>query len=262
MKYILVTGANGGMGKSCIKKLTEKGYNVIAIDRTECDDEKVLSIVADVTDEQSLKNAYDKIEAYTKELYAVVHLAGIYMLDSLVEMSGDDYKRIFDINVHGAFLVNKTFLPMLKKGSKVIIVTSELAPLDPLPFTGVYAVTKSALDKYAFSLRMELQLLDISVSVLRSGAVETSMLGVSTTALDKFCNNTKLYSCNAKRFKNIVESVEARSVSPERVAKKLLNIMSAKKPHFAYKLNRNPLLLLLNILPKPLQFKIIKMILK
>ena len=49
-------------------------------------------------------------------------------------------------------------MPLLKKGSKIIITTSELAPLDPVPFTGSYAVTKGALDKYAYSLRMELQL--------------------------------------------------------------------------------------------------------
>lgn len=262
MNYVLVTGACGGMGKACVKMLTENGYKVIALDRIKCETENVFSVVADITDEESIKTAFEKVQEITTELFAVVHLAGMYMLDSLVEMETSNYKKIFDVNVIGAFVVNKTFLPMLKKGSRIIIVTSELAPLDPLPFTGVYAVTKSALDKYAFSLQMELQLLDISVSVLRSGAVETSMLGVSMSALDAFCNNTKLYSCNAKRFKNIVNSVEARSVKPEKLAKKLSSIISSRHPRFIYKLNRNPLLLLLNILPKPLQLKIIKIILK
>ena len=158
--------------------------------------------------------------------------------------------------------MNRIFLPMLKTGSKLLLVTSELASLDPLPFTGIYAITKSTLDKYAYSLRMELQLLGISVSVLRSGAVNTSMLGVSTTALDSFCKNTKLYSCNAKRFKRIVDAVEARSVSPEKLAKKISKILNKRSPRFAYKLNRNPLLLLLDVLPKELRFKIIKLILK
>ena len=73
--------------------------------------------------------------------------------------------------------------------------------LDPLPFTGIYAVTKAALDKYAYSLRMELQLLGIGVSVLRAGAVDTGMLGASTDALDRFYDSTRLYTCNAERFK-------------------------------------------------------------
>ena len=75
--------------------------------------------------------------------------AGVYMLDSLVEMETESFKKIFDINVNGVFLVNKIFLPLLKKDSRILITTSELAPLDPLPFTGIYAITKSALDKYA-----------------------------------------------------------------------------------------------------------------
>jgi short-subunit dehydrogenase len=83
-----------------------------------------------------------------------------------------------------------------------------------LLFTGIYAVTKSALDKYAYSLRMELQPLGINVSVLRSGDVSTNMLGVSADALDRFCSSTNLYSCNASRFKRIVDRVEARGISP------------------------------------------------
>jgi NAD(P)-dependent dehydrogenase (short-subunit alcohol dehydrogenase family) len=177
-------------------------------------------------------------------------------------MKTEDFDRIFDINFRGVYLVNKTFLPLLKNGSKILITTSELAPLDPLPFTGIYAVTKSALDKYAYSLAMELQLLGIKVSVLRAGAVETKMLGASMNALDKFCEETKLYSCNATRFKKIVNSVEARSVPPQKIAKKSVRIIEKKKPRFAYSINRSPLLLLLNILPKKFQLWIIKKILK
>ena len=184
------------------------------------------------------------------------------MLDSLVEMETDSFKKIFDINVNGVFLVNKIFLPLLKKNSRILITTSELAPLDPLPFTGIYAVTKAALDKYAYSLKMELQLLDIKVSVLRAGAVSTNMLGVSTTALDKFCEKTRLYSCNAKCFKNIVEGVEARNIPPSKIAKKAFDIIKKQKPKFAYNINRNPLLLMLNILPKSLQLFAIRQILK
>ena len=151
---------------------------------------------------------------------------------------------------------------MLGNGSRILIVTSELAPLDPLPFTGIYAVTKAALDKYAYSLRMELQLLGITVSVLRAGAVKTQMLGVSTDALDRFCEGTKLYSCNAARFKQIVGSVEARNIPPEKIAQKAIWILKKKNPRFAYSINRNPLLLLLNALPKSLQLFAIKIILR
>ncbi len=263
MKYVLVTGAYGGMGKAVTAALQKAGYYVFALDKkVDSAEENVMPIEADLTDGASLQAAFDKVSKKTDNLYAVLHFAGIYTLDSLVEMDEDAFVRAFNINVFGAYRVNKLFLPLLNNGSKIIITTSELAPLDPLPFTGIYAITKSTLDKYAYSLRMEVQLLGISVSVLRPGAVNTGMLGVSTDALDAFCKKTKLYSCNATRFKRIVDKVEARNVPAEKIAKKTVKILNKKKPKQVYKINRNPLLLLLNVLPKSWQTKIIKLILK
>ncbi len=266
MKYVLITGAFGGMGKRTCELFSKNGFTVFALDKNIPDDinrnERILPIKADVTEICDVENAMRTVKNTTDTLFAVIHFAGIYMLDSLVEMSQNDYERIFKINVFGAFNVNKVFRPMLKGGSRILIITSELAPLNPLPFTGVYAISKGALDKYAFSLRMELQLADIYVSVLRAGAVDTGMIDASTVALDRFCENTELYTCNGKRFKKIVDSVEARKITPEKLAAKSYKIVTRKKPSFAYTINRNPLLLLLNLLPKNLQFRIIKKVLK
>lgn len=263
MKYVLVTGAYGGMGLSTVKELCKKGFTVLALGKNIKEEmPNVVPIQADITDVKSVENAFEKVKEITDELYAIVHFAGIYMLDSLVEIKEEDFEKIFRINVFGAYYINKTFLPMLSPGSRILITTSELAPLDPLPFTGIYAVTKSALDKYAYSLKMELQLLGIYVSVLRAGAVSTGMLNVSINALERFCKKTSLYKCNADRFKKIVNSVESKSVDSKKIALKTLKILESKKPRFIYKINRNKLLLLLNAIPNQMQFFIIKKILK
>ena len=262
LKYGLITGAYGGMGYATVKALADNGYTVFALDKRVGESEKnVIPLQADVTDITSIKQAFEQVKSVTDELCAVIHFAGVYMLDSLVEMPENDFERIFQINVFGAFYVNKTFLPLLKSSAKILLTTSELAPLDPLPFTGVYAVSKSALDKYAYALKMELQLLGINVSVLRAGAVSTGMLGTSTDALERFCEKTRLYGCNAERFRKIVNSVEAKSVAPERIAKKVVAILQKKRTKFAYAINRNKLLLLLHALPTRIQCTIIKRIL-
>ena len=263
MKYVLVTGANGGMGKSVCALLVQNGYTVFALDIVPPESAKnVIPLQADVTDAESLGIAFETVKAQAPELYAIIHLAGIYTLDSLAEMPDEKFERAFKINVFGAFYVNKIFLPLLISGGRIIIVTSELAVRDPLPFTGIYGITKTALDKYAYSLRMELQLLDISVSVLRAGAVDTGMLSSSTRQLDEFTENTKLYSCNAKRFKEIVDRVEARKIPPEKLSKKLYSILTKKRPRFAYSINRNKLLILLDALPVRARFAVIKRVLK
>ncbi len=263
MKYVLVTGACGGMGRAVVKALSDNGYFVIALDKNICEaSDNVMPIQADITDDYGVASAFERVRAITDELFAILHFAGVYMLDSLIEISAEAYDKIFDINVRGVFIVNKMFLPLLKRGGRIVITTSELAPLDPLPFTGIYAVTKGALEKYAYSLRMELQLLGIYVSTLRAGAVDTGMLGVSTAALERFCDKTELYRCNAARFRKIVDTVEARCVPPEKIAKKTVSVLKVRKPRFAYAVNRNPLLLLMNMLPKRVQLWAIRQVLK
>ena len=194
-RYVLITGAYGGMGRAAVTAFQKEGYCVFALDKKVGEaEENVVPIEYDATDVESVKRAFSLVKSHTDVLDAIVHFAGIYTLNSLVEIGEEEFKRIFDVNVFGVYRINKAFLPLLRRGSRIVVTTSELAPLDPLPFTGLYAVAKSALDKYAYSLRMELQLLGIFVSVLRPGAVETELLNVSTRALDAFCDETKLYS--------------------------------------------------------------------
>ena len=265
MQYILVTGASGGMGSATVRMLCKSGYTVIALDRSFPDtavDDNVIRITADVTSPESIISAAEKVKEITAQLFAIVHFAGIYLLDSLLEMEDADFRRIIDVNLCGAYLVNRHFASFLRKGSRVLMLTSELAVLDPLPFTGIYAVTKGALDRYAYALRMEAQLCGISVSVLRAGAVQTGMLGVSTRALDRFCEKTERYACNAARFRRIVDNVEAKSIPPEKIAEKVISILQNHAPAFSYSINRNPLLYLYGLLPKRVQLWAIRLILQ
>ena len=189
-------------------------------------------------------------------------MVGIYDADSLVEIDEERMRRIFEINVFGAYRTVKTFLPLLRSGSRVVLVTSALADLDPLPFTGLYGITKSTLDKYAFSLAMELQLLGMRVSVIRPGAVETPLLGGSVKSIKAFTGRTSLYPNVAAKFLKVTDAVEAKAVPPERVAQKVKKALTAKHPRHTYSLNRNPLLRLYGVMPKRLKLFAIRTVLK
>ena len=129
MKTILITGANGGMGRATVDWFAARGYRVFALDRDECAPrENVIPICADVTDERSVTAAFEAVSNETQELCGILHLAGIYMLDSLVEMQPSEFERAFRVNLGGAFLINRTFLPLLKKskiGALVANISSE-----------------------------------------------------------------------------------------------------------------------------------------
>ena len=120
---------------------------------------------------------------------------------------------------------------------------------------------KFAVEQYAAALRMELQLLGYRVIVIRPGAVDTGMLPASTVKLERFCTETRLYAVNAERFRRIVGRVEARKVSPDRIAAVVWRSLVVSRPRLVCAVNRNPLLLLLNTLPRRLQLWIIRKIL-
>lgn len=263
MKKVVISGCSGGMGLGTLKKFSESGYFIYGLDIKEPAEqlENVKFIKTDLRNLSDIEKAFEIISKEVKEIDSIISLAGIYDLNSLIEMSEEDFIKIFDINVFSIYRLSKVFTPLLKNKGKIILISSELAPLDPLPFTGIYAISKATIEKYAYALRMELQLLDKQVVIVRPGAIDTSLLDVSTTRLNEFVNNTQLYKCNAERFKEIVNNVEAKKVSPDKIANLLYKIENKKKPRYVYKINRNKMLLWLNILPKRTQNWIIKKIL-
>ena len=262
MKTVVVTGAAGGMGTAICRRLTDLGWQVFALDLKTCQLPGVESECCDITDLPSLEQARDRFAASHDHLDAIVHAAGIYDLDALSEMDDRRFTRIFEINVFGAARINRLFTPLMGKGGRITIITSELAPLNPLPFTGIYGITKTALDKYAYSLRSELALRGIHVTVIRPGAVNTGLLNVSTGALERFCSSTQYFAPNARHFRDIVNRVEARSVPPEKVAALAEKSLTAAHPRYVYSLNRNILLRLMSALPDHFQIWILKQILK
>lgn len=263
MKNVLVVGANGGMGSAIASKLLSENYNVFGIDITPSSKvEKLNYFQCDITNEESLSYIYKDISEKIDNLYAIIFAAGIYKMDSLLEISDAEMKRILDINVLSVQRINRIFFNLLKKDSRIVIITSELATLDPLPFNGIYTMSKSLLEKYAFSLRMEVNNFGIKVTTVRPGAVKTNMIGQSTSSMDEFVEKTKVQKEASTKFKKIVDSVESKTIEPEKIAKLINKIVNKKKPKYSYSVNRNIGLRFLNFLPDKLQVKIISKIIK
>ena len=260
---VLITGVSGGVGFSTAKLFLSKGYKVFGLDIVEPKEalEGLVFIKTDLRKLDDVKNAFEVVKKSECKLDSIVSTAGIYDLNSLVEMSEEDFIKIFDINVFSIYRVNKTFLPLLKEKGKVIMISSELGPLDPLPFTGIYGITKTTIEKYAYSLRMELQLLGHQVVLIRPGAIDTGLIDISLERLNNFADTTELYKENSRKFQHIVDSVENKKIPPEKIANLIYKVSEKKRPKYIYNINRNFYLRLLSSLPKRTQNRIIKKIL-
>ncbi len=264
MKNVLITGVAGGMGYASATLLEKNGYKIYGLDYKEPVGEFNWQFFkCDLTDMQSVKHTYENISAQLDSPFdAIIHLAGKYDLNSLIEISEEDFIGIFNINVFAIYRVNKVFYPLLSKEGRIVITASELAPLDPLPFNGIYSITKSTIEKYCHSLRMELQLHGQKVIEIRPGAVNTGLLDISQNKINDFVNNTNLYKVSGKNFLDITNKVESKSIPAIKIAELIYKILLKRNPKFIYNINRNPLLLILNALPNRFQTWIIKLILK
>ena len=180
---------------------------------------------------------------------------------SLVESDYDKMRRLIEINLCGVMLVNNVFYNRLASKGRIVIITSEVAGFDPMPFNGLYNVSKTGLDCYAQALRQELNLLGQKVITIRPGAVKTVLSSNSIKDTETLAKNTILYNKQAHKFSNIAKKFMGKPIEPIKLAKLIYKASTTAHPKLIYKKHQNIGLVLLNILPKRLQCKIIKVLL-
>ncbi len=258
---ILITGAASGIGNAVKNYYLSQGHNVYAIDVKKIEDEKLKSFICDITNKEDLMNVKEDLEKNNISLDIILNIAGIHMMASLVESDFDKMKKLIDINLSGTILVNNVFHSLLKEKGRIIIVTSEVASFDPMPFNGLYNVSKTALDCYAQALRQEINLLGQKVITIRPGAVETPLSDGSLKGTEELASSTVLYKKQASKFLGIVKKFMGKPIKAEKLAKLIYKASIKKHPKLIYKKHRNMGLVLLSILPKRMQCWIIKLLL-
>ena len=260
-KRIFITGIASGIGKATAERLLADGHEVFGVDMKEGAPAGSRSFICDITDTSNLTVIAEKLSLEGITLDVIINAAGIHTMCSLVEGDYEKMQRLIEVNLCGAMLVNRLLHPLLAKEGRIVIVTSEVAPLDPMPFNGLYNISKTALDSYAQALRQELNLLGQKVVTVRPGAIETPLARGSLDATAELAESTALYKKQAKHFLSITKRFMGTPMKPEALAKVIVRAATAKRPRLVYSKHRNPGLVLLGILPMRLQCYIIKALL-
>lgn len=261
MKNVLITGCSSGIGQALVKKYLDNAFNVFGIDLKEPGKNDFTFFKADITNEEELKNVYNELIKEDVKLDIIINVAGIHKMAALVETDYTIMKKVIDVNLCGTMLINRTFHNLLMEKGKVIIITSEVASFDPLPFNGLYNVSKVALDSYAQALRQELNLLNQKVITIRPGAIETELSNNSLIDTSKLASQTVLYQKQSNKFLHFTKKFMGTPMKPEKLANLIYKVSLKKNPKYIYKKHQNIGLVLLGILPKRLQCFIIKSLL-
>ena len=94
-RYILLSGANGGIGSNILRSLLNEGYKVISLDisNSNIKDLSTAFIKCDVTNQKELESAHKEILKITPSLYAIINTIGIFKMQSIIEGSAEDFKK-------------------------------------------------------------------------------------------------------------------------------------------------------------------------
>ena len=259
---VLVTGAASGIGGSIAGKFLAEGHKVFGVDIKEIPErDNMISRILDVTDLSSVEAFSSELSSDGVTLDVIINAAGIHAMASLVEDDMEAMKRLMDVNLIGCMQLVRALHPCLAKDGRIIIITSEVAGFEPMPFNGLYNVSKTALESYAQALRQELNLIGQKVITVRPGAVKTPLADGSVKATEALAERTRLYQKGAKRFSSIASKFMGKPIEPKKLSSLVYKASTVKRPRLVYKKHQNIGLVLLNLLPLRLQCGIIKLLL-
>ena len=192
-KTAIITGAARGIGRAVAISMYKKGYNVVigyagndeAAEETkrlchECQGEgSVVTVKGDVSREETAKKLLDAALEINGRVDVLVNNAGITKDNLLAAMDEEDFDRVVDVNLKGAFLLSKKVLrPMMKQRYGRIINISSVVGLHGNAGQVNYSASKAGLIGMTKSIAKEIAARNITANAIAPGMIETDMTGV------------------------------------------------------------------------------------
>ncbi|MDH2392587.1 3-oxoacyl-ACP reductase FabG [Streptomyces sp. HNM0663] len=182
----VVTGAARGIGADVAKRLAADGFAVAAVDLDEAACKTVveaiegaggraLAVGVDVSDENGVQAAVERIAAELGEPAVLVNNAGITRDNLLFKMSVDDWDAVMDVHLRGSFLMARAVQGyMTKAGWGRIVNLSSTSALGNRGQAN-YAAAKAGLQGFTKTLALELGRFGVTANAIAPGFIETEM---------------------------------------------------------------------------------------
>lgn len=193
-KVALVTGSNRGIGYEVVRKLAEQGYRVYlaarspqagreAAEKLTAKGLEVQPLVLDVTVDESVRLARERVEAEAGRLDALINNAGVYLDEDRrlpgLELPIEVVRATYEVNTFGPLRVTQAFAPLLvHAGGNVVNVSSIMGQLASAgPGSLAYRSSKAALNMITRVLAAELKPQGVRVNAVHPGWIRTRMGG-------------------------------------------------------------------------------------
>ncbi|UOQ51032.1 SDR family oxidoreductase [Hymenobacter cellulosivorans] len=178
-KIAILTGVSKGIGRATAEALLAKGAIVAGWGRTAPEGlqhERFQFFECDVRDEVAVQEAYvNTRRELGAEIHVLVNNAGLGISGEVDGFSSDDWKLMFDTNVHGMFFCTKAVLPQMKQQQLGHIINiSSIAGTTGIEKMAGYCATKFAVRGFSQSLYKEVRNDGIKVTCFYPGSTQTN----------------------------------------------------------------------------------------
>lgn len=255
IRTALVTGASSGIGEATARALAREGYALALIARRkdrldllvkeiEAGGGRALAIAADLAEGDATDRAAREALAFLGRLDLLVNNAGYSPGAAIEQVSRQDLRHIFDVNLLSALqLIGAVTPPMRAQGGGRIVNVGSVAALVPAPLAIPYAATKIGMHAATDALRLELGRFGITLSLVIPGFVDTAVFDNARTASQALRDDPgnpyrqTMFDLDELAMKNL-----ENPLSPDDVAKVIVRAATDRRPKARYYAPRSTLL--------------------
>ncbi|RQO74214.1 short-chain dehydrogenase/reductase [Pedobacter sp. KBW06] len=238
-KVWFVTGASKGLGLSLVKQLLKDGFKVAATSRklneltdaVGLDDPNFLPLALDLNNEERVDAAIATGIDRFGRIDVVVNNAGYGLTGSLEELTDEEARANFDVNVFGSLNVIRKVMPHFRSqhSGHIFNIASIGGYTGSFPGFGIYCATKFAVAGFSESLAAEVKPFGVHVTVVYPGYFRTSFLSSGSLLTPK--NEISAYQ-EVREVQNAHQhNINGNQAGdPEKAVAALINITTAEQP--------------------------------
>lgn len=182
-KVAIVTGGRQGIGRGIADLLAKRGATVVVVNRTEVAGvaeaigNGAISIAADVTDEADWARVASQVEKRFGRADILVHAAGVYPMATLDQMTPEEWRRVFSVNLDAHLVGARAIVPLMRKagGGAIVAIGSDAVGMVTPPGMGFshYMASKMGAIGLVRALASELAADNIIVNAVHPGITDT-----------------------------------------------------------------------------------------
>jgi NAD(P)-dependent dehydrogenase (short-subunit alcohol dehydrogenase family) len=250
---VVVTGASTGIGYACALHLDRIGFRVFAGVRRDEDadrlrsqgSERLTPIRIDVADAESIRAAAEQVATALADepLSGLVNNAGIAVSGPVEYLPIEEVRKQLEVNFIGQVAVTQAFLPQLRRARGRVVNIGSVGGEVALPFLSPYAASKHAIEGFSDSLRREVGPLGMQVSVVRPGAIQSSIWERGNAAADEVLASVppeamEVYGDAVRGARAAANQRAQEAIPAQEVADVVEDALTADKPKTRYVVGR------------------------